>query len=154
MTHWAKIADGTLGFKNLRTLNIYFGGLDCSDGSDDQPAFLDALWDFPQMDFPTRQLRVEFHCWEVPHNREYDQDDIVTPLLEKFTLKTDKPIHELWTRFYMYENAEISGNVKQFPAPERDSEKVSTRFTVKAMALNPKEEWYKWHSHQNCPVRK
>jgi hypothetical protein len=67
MNIWAKIADGTFGFKNLRTLHISTSG---SNHSDNESAFLNALRDFPRMAFPTRQLQVEYLVlWYAYHRR-------------------------------------------------------------------------------------
>jgi hypothetical protein len=143
MTFWRKIADGTLGFKNLRILQFFIPGVTVKEN---KKGFEDALRDFPPMAFHTHRLKVEYWRLEYAHTLEYDLDETVTPLLEKFTLKAEKPVNERWTRFYIYSNGERSKNVQQFPAPERDSESLSTRYTVKTMSLRPKEMWYKEHT--------
>jgi hypothetical protein len=142
MLLFAKIGDGTLGSKNLRTLDIIIGG--CAN-TDNESTFNDALRDFPPMAFPTRQLRIEYSRWECNNTRRFGMDDTVAPLLEKFTLQAGRPVYEMWTRFYRYMNDERFKNVKEFPAPERDSDATSIRCTVKEMALRSEDEWYKGH---------
>jgi hypothetical protein len=151
MTFWRKIADGTFGFQEPAHLALLHPGV---THRENEKAFEDALQDFPPMAFHTHQLKVEYWRVEYVDAQEYDLDETVIPLLEKFTLKADKPVHELRTRFYKHINGERSKNFQQFPAPERDPDSHSTRYTVKAMSIRPKEMWYKGHTRLNYPVWK
>jgi hypothetical protein len=131
MTIWAKIADGTLRFKNLCILYISTSGTNHSEHGSD---FLDALRNFPQMAFPTRQLQVEYWRPEYANTREFDQDNIAAPFLEKFTLRSDQPVHELWTRYYWYTNGERSRDDLISSYCQGDGSKTKRRMVQRALS--------------------
>jgi hypothetical protein len=87
----SRLADGTLGFKDLKSVSINNNKI--PDG--DRDAFRKQLQALGKIKFPTRLLRIESVIYL---DDDATVDDLELPLLETIDLQGDGPREECWQR--------------------------------------------------------
>jgi hypothetical protein len=97
LARMSRMADGTLGIKNLKSVSINININNCKLPDGDRDAFRKQLQALSKIAFPTRLLRIESVLYS---DDDATVDDLELPLVETIDLKGDGPLEECWQRFH------------------------------------------------------
>ena len=144
----ARIADGSLGFENLKSVSININTSKIV--ASDRNTFKQQLQSLGKIELPTRLLRVESI---IPSRDDAKVDELELPLLEKIDMQGGGRQEECWQRFHWFDEGKVrSGNVTLFPP--RSPPELRARVTIKSVSLRSNSPWHGEHKWRDVKVQK
>jgi hypothetical protein len=148
LSFMTRIADGTLGFENLKSVSININTSKIAQG--DRDAFKQQLQAVSKIELPTRLLRIES---VIPVEDDATVDELELPLLENIGIQGRSRREECWQRFHWFNRGETrSENVAAFLP--RSPPEMRARVTIKSMSLRSNSTWHGEHRWKDLEIQK